>query len=239
MQPSCNKERFMLPYWIPEIGQRITIFLTGPLCRVFLRKKVIGRENIKDIKPGVIFAMNHLSEWDPFAFADTFSLFSKMRPIYFISLESRYYRDHKTIRSWFYGGNFFRFMGAFPVILGIKNYEQSLAFHIQMLKKGKNVLIFPEGGRSKDGKLQQAKGGVIALAKATNAPVIPVGISDVFRVTPKEFFLRKRHVTIHFGKPIYPKELFVEHEKLEYPTYADLANKKIMTKIREILQNHI
>jgi 1-acyl-sn-glycerol-3-phosphate acyltransferase len=239
-EPILADTSFKLPYWVCEIGQRLTIFFTGPLCRVFLRKKVYGKENIKGIKPGVIFAMNHLSEWDPFAFADTFSLFSRMLPIYFISLESKYYREHKTLRSWFYGGNFFRFMGAYPAILGMKDYEKSLAFQIEMLKKGKNVLIFPEGGRSKDGKLQPAKGGVIALAKAANVSVVPVAISDgVFHVSLKDFLLRKRSVTIHIGKPISNEEIFREHKELQYSDYPKLADEKIMAKIAELLPKSI
>ena len=235
MDSTSNKSHFELPYWVSEIGQRITVLLTGPLCRIFLRKRVVGRQNLKNVKPGVIFAMNHLSEWDPFAFADTFSLFSRMLPVYFISLESKYYREHHTLRSWFYGGNFFRFMGAFPVILGIKDYETSLAFQIEMLKNGKNVLIFPEGGRSKDGKLQPSKGGVVALVKATNTSVIPVAISrDVFHLTMKDFLLRRRCVTVSFGKPISPREIFSQYEKTNPRQYAKIADEKIMTKIAEL-----
>jgi 1-acyl-sn-glycerol-3-phosphate acyltransferase len=232
---SAGKESFKLPYWVPEIGQRITVFLAIPFCRVFLQRKVFGRGNIKDIKPGVIFAANHLSEWDPFVFADTFGIFSKMLPLYFISLESKYYREHNTLRSWFYGGNFFRFMGAFPAIIGLKNYEESLAFHIEMLKKGKNVLIFPEGGRTRDGNLQIAKGGVVALVRATNASVIPVVISGVFRIKLKDFLLRKRQAIVRFGKPISPEEIFEGCEDREHSDYAKIANEKVMKKIAEII----
>jgi 1-acyl-sn-glycerol-3-phosphate acyltransferase len=236
---SQNEERFKLPYWIAEPGQRITMLITGPICRFFFWMRVVGKENIKDIKPGVIFAMNHTSEWDAIMLPNTFSMFGNMVPIYIISRESKFYKEHHTVRSWFYGGNFFRFMGAFPVIVGIKDYEKSLAFQIQMLKKGKNVLIFPEGSRSKDGKLQPAKGGVVALAKIANVPIVPVGVSGVLHVTPKEFLLRKRRATLYFGKPILPEELFSENGKKGYSEYSDIADKKVMARISEILQKCI
>jgi 1-acyl-sn-glycerol-3-phosphate acyltransferase len=235
---SPKEERFILPYWIAESGQRITMLITGSICRFFFRTRITGKENIKDIKPGVVFAMNHTSEWDAIILPNVFNVFSKMVPIYIISLESKFYREHHTFRSWFYGGNFFRFMGAFPVIVGIKDYEKSLAFQIQMLKKGKNVLIFPEGSRSKDGKLQPAKGGVVALAKIANVPIVPVGISGVLHVTAKEFFLRKRQAVLYFGKPISPEELFFGNEKRGYSGYSGIADKKIMATIKKMLQNH-
>ena len=230
-----NKFHFRFPYWVAEFGQRIAILIARPFCRIFLQNKVRGKENIKEVKPGVIFAMNHLSEWDPILFADTFRLFSKMLPIYFVSLEDKLYREHHTLRSWFYGGNLFHFLGAFPAILGIKDYETSLAFQLEMLKKGKNVLIFPEGSRSKDGKLQSAKGGVVALAKYANVPVIPVMISGVLHVTAKEFFARKRSAVIRFGKAISPEEIFSGYEKTNPRQYAKIADEKIMKKIKEMM----
>jgi long-chain acyl-CoA synthetase len=197
--------------------------------------KIADQENIKGVKPGVVFAMNHTSEWDAIMLPNTFSMFSKMIPIYIISRESKFYREHHTFRSWFYGGNFFRFMGAFPVVVGVNNYEESLAFQIQMLKKGKNVLIFPEGARCKDGKIQPAKGGVVALAKCADVPVVPVAVSGVLHLTLKEFYSRKRQATLRFGAPIYPKDLCLEDGRSEYSDYADIADKKIMARIGKML----
>ncbi|MFA6493536.1 MAG: lysophospholipid acyltransferase family protein [Candidatus Paceibacterota bacterium] len=194
----------------------------------------MGYENIKDLKPGVVFALNHTSEWDPIVFANGFNIFSKMIPLYTTSREKNFYKT-SALRSIFYGGNLFRFMGAFPVVVGVKNYERSLAFHIKMLKNGKNVLIFPEGHCTKDGKLQPAKGGVVALARAANVPVIPVGVTGLFNITPKEFFLRKRRVGLYFGKPIYPNELFLENGRVGYSAYPQIANEIIMSKIAELI----
>ena len=66
------------------------------------------------------------------------------------------------------------------------------------------MFIFPEGTRTKDGKLHDFKEGSLKIATKSKCPIIPVGIngtSDVFeRQLP---FIKSAKVTVSFGKPIY------------------------------------
>jgi len=100
-----------------------------------------------------------------------------------------------------YKPTFFKAWGAYPVYVGVKNYEKSLRNHIDILKNKKgSVCIFPEGKVTKDGNLQDFKGGVAFLAQHTGASVVPVRILGVHKITLREFFLRKRNVVLILGK---------------------------------------
>ena len=85
---------------------------------------------------------------------------------------------------------------------------------IDYVKKGYSIFIFPEGTRSKDGKMGEFKGGSFKVATRTGCAIVPVAISgsdDMFeRHVP---FVRASDVRIRFGTPIRPKELSLEDRK--------------------------
>lgn len=63
--------------------------------------------------------------------------------------------------------------------------QASVAAAAEVLREGQNFLIFPEGTRSPDGRLQAFKRGPFYLAMETAAPVVPVAISGTHRLMPK------------------------------------------------------
>jgi 1-acyl-sn-glycerol-3-phosphate acyltransferase len=75
----------------------------------------------------------------------------------------------------------------------------------QLLRSGWNLLIYPEGSRSPDGRMQQFLPGVGHLASETRAPVVPVHVRGTHRVMPKgrSYFL-PAPVDVRFGKPLEP-----------------------------------
>ncbi len=103
----------------------------------------------------------------------------------------------------FYGGTFFKAWGSYPVHVGLHDYAKSLANHIEIINGGGSVSIFPEGKRTLDGAIKEAKGGVAYLSYATRAAIVPVRFEGNFHLTLKGFFTRKRHFAIFFGKPLY------------------------------------
>ena len=61
---------------------------------------------------------------------------------------------------------------------------EAVAFMESLLRSGENILLFPEGTRSRDGSLLPGKPGVGGLVLDTRAPVVPVflgGLDRVFR----------------------------------------------------------
>ena len=94
--------------------------------------------------------------------------------------------------------------GVHPVDRGAADIE---AFRLatRILESGYVLLIFPEGTRSPDGQLQEAKDGLAMLALRTGAAIVPVGINGSDRVWPKgrkvPLPIPRRTVTVHVGTP--------------------------------------
>ncbi len=75
----------------------------------------------------------------------------------------------------------------------------------RVLEQGHILLIFPEGTRSPDGRLQKARDGLAVLAMRTNAPIVPIGVGDSDRVWPRGQKLPRprpgTRVTVRIGTP--------------------------------------
>ena len=66
---------------------------------------------------------------------------------------------------------------------------------------GKILCVFPEGSRSRDGKIKEFKKGVAIIAKELNVPLVPVAITGTFEMMrPGQLFPRPGKVTVTFGK---------------------------------------
>jgi 1-acyl-sn-glycerol-3-phosphate acyltransferase len=195
----------LLPFYrlYPFVLQNLIWVPTRLIFKFFLRWEVTGLDNVIKLLPGVIFASNHSSELDPFFVPAALPFLSRHSPVFYTSREKDFYRNSGW-RQAFYGGLFFKLWGAYPVTVGLRDFEKSLADHLVILKNGGSLNIFPEGRKTRDGSIGPAKGGVAYLAAITGRPVVPVLISGVFRLTGKEFWFRRRRVVVRFGKPIWP-----------------------------------
>lgn len=77
-----------------------------------------------------------------------------------------------------------------------------------------DVLIYPEGTRSKSRKMNEFHKGSFKIAQKTGAPIVPMVVNDAFKVF-EETYRVKPHVPVHlkFLPPIYPHDLTPEEEK--------------------------
>jgi 1-acyl-sn-glycerol-3-phosphate acyltransferase len=110
----------------------------------------------------------------------------------------------KEMFDWPVIGYIARNGGVHPVDRGGADVE---AFRLaqRILEEGHVLLIFPEGTRSRDGRLQRARDGLAMLALRTNAPIVPIGVSDSDRVWPRGQKLPRprpgSRVTVRIGSP--------------------------------------
>ncbi|MFE6647095.1 lysophospholipid acyltransferase family protein [Nocardioides sp. NPDC057772] len=174
---------------------RVLHAVVPPLLRAVWRPTVTGGENVPR-SGGVILASNHLS------FADSIVIPSvSPRPVHFLA-KSDYFTGTgikgAAQRAWFEG------MGMLPVdrddpqaALG------SLEVALEVLGRGEAFGIYPEGTRSRDGRLYRGRTGVAHLALTAGVPVVPVGLRGTAELQPVGSSLpRLAKVTVEFGKPI-------------------------------------
>ncbi|MGL5683534.1 MAG: AMP-binding protein [Marinifilaceae bacterium] len=89
-----------------------------------------------------------------------------------------------------------------------KNVRSSLQQMYQVLKQGNDIIIFPEGTRSKDGSLKDFKESFAILSQALNIPIVPIAISGGEKATYNKLRLPRlgNKIDVDFLPPIYPKE---------------------------------
>lgn len=163
-------------------------FLIGLFARTIFRIRIIGWENIPRTG-GVIVAANHLSYLDI-----PFLGYSIGRGANFMG--------KKELFSIPVLGRLLLLLGAIPVDRG-KLDRTALREAVKSLKSGKVLVIYPEGTRSIDGRLQPGKPGVGMIVKMSKALVIPAAIIDTDKAMPPgRFMIKPVRVTIKFGRPI-------------------------------------
>jgi 1-acyl-sn-glycerol-3-phosphate acyltransferase len=119
---------------------------------------------------------------------------------------------HYFAKSELFGKWYSRFLietlNTIPVQRGVFD-RNSLEKGIAVLKRGEWLLVFPEGTRSRDGRLKRGKSGAAKLSLEAGVPVIPACIRNSNRIL-RTIFSTDR-VVLRFGKPIYP----AQYERIE------------------------
>ncbi len=190
--------------------------------KLIYRTQAIGRENIPK-KGGVLVACNHISAVDtmlvPYMALDRFTL----RQFYAPAKEELFkYRP----MAWF-----FRAGGAFPVKRGRR--DDASRDKIAELTKEHLMMIFPEGTRSKNGKLLPGKTGVGKIIYESRVPVLPTIVINTNYCLPKGswspiIFLPFKVV---FGKPLdFGRFYDMPAEKATYRAIVD----NLMDEIRKL-----
>ena len=171
------------------------------LCRIwygiFLRTKVIGAENIPE-EGAFILAANHMTNWDP-PFLGTFI----SREVCFMGKEELFKNPVMAAVC--------RGLHVFPVKRGAAD-KTAIKTAIKILKSGDCLGIFPEGTRSKTGKIGKAESGVSLIAAMTKVPIIPAAIVNTEKIFSSA--VKFPRLAVVYGKPIYFDGNTKDKEKL-------------------------
>jgi 1-acyl-sn-glycerol-3-phosphate acyltransferase len=175
-------------------------FVLRPLFLVLFRPHVTGRENVPETGP-FILASNHLS------FIDSMVI-PLMAPRKVGYLAKAEYFTTPGIGGWL-TKTLFTALGALPVHRGThRAAQEALDTAMVVLNEGGGFGVYPEGTRSKDGKLARGKTGVAWLALTADCPVVPVGITGTDRIQPVgATWPRPHRCSVTFGAPM----TFPEH----------------------------
>jgi 1-acyl-sn-glycerol-3-phosphate acyltransferase len=97
-------------------------------------------------------------------------------------------------------------IGAFPVERK-RASAASARLSVRIMQAGWNVILFPEGGRSPDGWLQELKPGAAFIAVKAGRPLVPMWITGTEHLLPKGAKgLRRGRADVLIGDPLYPQE---------------------------------
>jgi 1-acyl-sn-glycerol-3-phosphate acyltransferase len=190
---------------IYQFGQAVSRMFLSTLYKV----EIIGEENIPK-EGGVILCCNHIHNFDP--------------PLLgaYIRREVNYMAKQELFEQPVLK-QLLPKLGAFPVRRGMSD-KQALRTALKFLKEGRMLGIFPEGTRSKDGRLQKGLSGAGFFALRTDAVVIPCAIIGPYK--------RSKPLKLVYGSPVD----FTKYK--EDKISAEEATDVIMNEIQQLIDKN-
>jgi 1-acyl-sn-glycerol-3-phosphate acyltransferase len=187
-QSGANRDR-LLALWL---WYRFARLVCATLGAVVCRWRAQGHRNVPE-SGGALLVCNHVSFLDVF-----FVAFPLRRPLNYVARSTLFVPLL---------GPLMRSVGGFPIQregLGASGMKETL----RRLRAGGIVVLFPEGTRSRDGRIGSLKPGIAALAARVGVPVVPAALAGMFEVWPRSRLLPVPNpIRIHYGPPILPHEL--------------------------------
>ena len=198
--------------WIRFIVYHLFLLpLTWIMCRV----RVIGAENLANVKGPVLFVSNHVTDADAGLILSALPV--RWRSRLAIAMQG------EMLREWRYPpattGWFMRLKWKVQYLLGASlfnvfslprqsGFRQSFAYAGEAMDRGFSVLVFPEGEETKNGELQPFRQGIGLLTSELNVPVVPIMLRGLFEQKQRrQFFVRPGTVSVTFGEPVkFPTE---------------------------------
>lgn len=162
-----------------------------PVLRTWLRLQVEGAHHVPD-DGGVLLASTHQSHADSVAVGVAVT-----RPVHFLG--------DLRLTTWPVLGPLLPRLGMVPLRRGAAD-TAAMQVLTDLLDDGAAVAVYPEGSRSRDGRIHRLRSGVARLAASTGVPIVPTAVVGIFEVWPigKRPRLRGGRVTVRFGPPLAP-----------------------------------
>ena len=187
------------------VGKAIRV-VTTPILKSRLNMQAEGLENSNESP--CIFAGNHQSFLDGFIL--NYILPEEVRDnTYYLAISTHFESGLRKLVAE--KGNI--------ILVDIdKNLKETLQIAAQVLREGKNLVIFPEGARTRDGDLQAFKKTFAILSRELNIPIIPFGIDGAYDAMPygsKSHLPNKGNIKIKFFEGIGGEQSDVNETVIE------------------------
>lgn len=167
---------------------RVVCWMFRQIGRFWLRQELIGLENVPK-EGGALILPTHTSYADPPMVGAN------------IPREAHYLSKDGILKVPMLGTISMNYLNAHPIRRGASDRE-AIKICRHVLKKGYPLLFFPEGTRSRTGKLGPIQGGFAMILDGLDVPYIPVMCQSTYRILPRgAFFPRPRKLTVIYGKP--------------------------------------
>lgn len=214
----CNKKaKDYASLRIVQWGFNVVLFISGT------KVTVIGKENMPN--EATLYVGNHRS------FFDILIMCTRYKELMgFVAKDSL--GKIPSLRIWM-RYIYCLFLDRKDIKQGMKTILQA----IEYIKQGVSIAIFPEGTRNTGGELSMLpfKEGSFKIALKTGCPIVPVAINNSAEVFENHFpRLKKTHVVIEYGKPIYPKDLSMDEQKVIGATCQAMIQETIKKNAEKI-----
>jgi 1-acyl-sn-glycerol-3-phosphate acyltransferase len=176
---------------------------------MYARLDVFGRERFGDVPPPVVLVANHSSHLDTPTILRALPL--KWRQRTAVAAAADYFYKKRAVAN-----AVALIFNTVPIMRRGGGGVGNGAFdHVdRLIDQRWNLLIFPEGTRSRDGSLGRLRSGAAVIAQAHSIPIIPIRVKGTHDAMPpgrnwpkrvRGFFSRRHRVEVHFGPPIVPQ----------------------------------
>lgn len=198
--------RHLQPHgWLNSVLARGMFAANRILMRRLFRLEVRGIENLPETP--VVITPNHASYLDPLAIAAALPA-KRLSTTFWAGWTGQLFTN--PITRWFS-----RLAHVLPIDPQ-RGVVSSLAFGAAAIECGRNLVWFPEGERSRDGRLKPFRAGIGLLLEHHETTVIPTVIDGAYEAFPSHKRLpRPRKIRVTFGKPLDSNELKQDRDKQE------------------------
>jgi long-chain acyl-CoA synthetase len=193
-------------------GFRLAIYylLAWPATYLLAAPRIRGRENLRDVRGPVLVVSNHVTYLDIAWVLPALPARLRNR----LATAMRGERLAEMRRPASTDGLFARFMERLRYFLALSLFNvfplpkqsgflQSFSFVGNLVDRGWNVLVFPEGKTSEDGKMAAFRSGIGLLAKQLNLPVVPMFLDGLFDLKQaRRIVAQPGHVRVTIGQPL-------------------------------------
>jgi long-chain acyl-CoA synthetase len=194
--------------------------------KLLFRLETRGLENLSG-SGNFIITPNHASYLDGFVVVLSLP-FSVFRNLYLLGISDFF---TGSLKGWFA-------KRAHVIPIDAASYlNRALQTSAYVLRHGRSLCVFPEGGRSPDNTLLEFKKGVGILAIEMGIPVVPVYIKGAFEALPREAAWPKfRKISVTFGAPLSAKDIDFSKKQEGMDDYQYFAY-LIREKVKELSQS--
>ena len=154
--------------------------------------------------------------------------FSRFKSLYLLGISDFF--------TGFLNSRFAKFAHVIPI--DSSSYlNRALQTSAYVLRNGRSICVFPEGGRSADDSLMEFKKGVGILAVEMGVPVVPAYIRGAFEALPRTALLpRFTKISVTFGKPLSAKDIDFSKKPEGMDDYQYFAS-VLREKVRELSES--